>query len=427
MDDKSASEKDKQFIWHPYTQEKYASLPIVIEKGEGAYLYDENGNKFIDAISSWWVNAHGHANPFIIEKISIQLKKLEQVIFAGFTHLPAINLAERLLNILPSNQKKIFYSDNGSTAVEVALKMAIQYWSNTGIPKSKILALKNGFHGDTFGSMSVSGRGLFSGKFNDLLFDVEFIDVPTKGNEKAVRAQFNEKTANGSIAAFIFEPLVQGAAGMVMYEPGILDELLMECAKNDIITIADEVMTGFYRTGRMFACDYLSVSPDIFCLSKALTGGFMPLGVTSCSASIFEAFYSDDPSKTLYHGHSYTANPLACTAALAGLDLLEERDTLDNIIRIRNTHYDFVMRLRKNEKVIDARSKGVILAIELKTKHPGYLNKIKTDAISYFIEKGIIIRPLGNILYVLPPYCISENDMTYVYQIIEDFISTHEF
>lgn len=419
------SERDLQHIWHPYTQMKDAEI-IGIVKGEGAYLYDESGKRYIDAVSSWWVNTHGHAHPYIAQKISEQLGKLEHVIFAGFTHQPAVELAERLLKHLPENQNKIFYSDNGSTAVEVALKMALQYWQNKGLKRQKIIAFRNAYHGDTFGAMSVSGRSLFTEAFRSLLFEVLFIEAPVKGNEDKAYEELKAAVHKDEPAVFIFEPLVQGAAGMIMYEPEILNRMIALCRENKILSIADEVMTGFYRTGKFFATDYFTAKPDIICMSKGITGGFMPLGVTSCSNDIFDAFISDDNLKTLYHGHSYTANPLSCTAALASLDLYEKADCLENILRINKRHSDFLEKLKKHTKVANINLRGTILAIEVKTSgSTNYLNDLRTKAYRYFLDKGIIMRPLGNIIYMIPPYCISNKDLDHIYSSIVEFLDTY--
>lgn len=418
------SERDKASIWHPYTQMQTADLPIAIVKGEGVHLFDDKGNKYIDAVSSWWVNIHGHAHPYIAEKVYDQLKQLEHVIFAGFTHPKAIELAEALLMKLPENQTKIFYSDNGSTAVEVALKMAFQYWQNSGEKRPKIIAFKNAYHGDTFGAMSVSGRSAFTKPFNDFLFDVEFIEVPSKGNEtKSIESLIsNIRHQTSGIAAFIFEPLVQGTAGMVMYEPEPLNQLLKICKENNILTIADEVMTGFGRTGKMLAIDHLTETPDIVCLSKGITGGTMALGVTSCSEEIYKAFLSDDKIKTFFHGHSYTANPIACSAALASLELFDKENTLKNIERISRKHKAFVGQNYKTTHQF--RQQGTILAIELNTsENSSYFNSIRDKAYKFFLEKGIILRPLGNVIYVLPPYCINDEDLNYIYSSITQFIN----
>lgn len=419
------AERDRKIIWHPYTQMQTHGLPIAIVKGREIYLFDEDGKKYIDAISSWWVNLHGHSHPYIAEKIYKQSKILEHVMFAGFTHLAAIELAERLLKILPENQSKIFYSDNGSTAVEVALKMSFQFWKNKKESKTKIIAFRNAYHGDTFGAMSVSGRNAFTQPFSSLLFDVIFIDVPLKGKERLAIQQMKKaiRQNKNNIAAFIFEPLVQGAGGMIMYGKNALDELIKICQKNSIITIADEVMTGFGRTGKMFASDYLENLPDVFCMSKGLTGGTMALGITSCKQEIFDAFLSDDKTKTFFHGHSYTANPLACTAAIASLYLLEKKSCQKQIQKITGCHNDFKEIISKNSKVREVRNTGTILAIELNTSLSNtYFDSIRDQAYSFFIQKGILIRPLGNVLYLMPPYCISRNDLKYIYKTIEEFI-----
>ena len=418
----SITEKDKENIWHPYTQMKDAKPPIVITRGEGTYLFDEEGNKYIDAISSWWVNTHGHAHPHIAEKVSEQLNTLEHTIFAGFTHPKAVELAERWLNVLPANHSKIFYSDNGSTAVEVAVKMALLYWNNQGITKTKILAFKNAFHGDTFGAMSVSGRGAFTEPFRSLLFDVIFIDAPvTQTSVCASLEQLEKAVANNDVAAFIFEPLIQGAAGMVMYEPEALDEMIKCCKENDVLTIADEVMTGFGRTGKFFATDFLNEKPDIICMSKGLTGGTMALGATSCTQDIYDAFLSGDKSKTFFHGHSFTANPLACAAACASLDIFDKPETWENIKRIEQKHAVFFDEIKDNPAIKEVRQKGTILAIELNTDgDTSYFNPLRDKLYDFFIERKIIIRPLGNVIYVLPPYCIFDDDLNTIYKAIAD-------
>jgi len=416
-------ERDQKVIWHPYTQMKNALTPIPIVSGEGVYLYDETGKKYIDAVSSWWVNIHGHANPHIAEKVAAQLKTLEHVIFAGFTHEPAVLLAERLLPLLPGKQDKIFYSDNGSTAVEVALKMCFQYWNNAGnTEKKKVLAFKDAYHGDTFGAMSVSGRSIFTNPFNELLFDVEFIDLPNEENIESLKAKV--ESLSPKLACFIFEPLILGAGGMQMYEAKYLDELLSACKLNDVLTIADEVMTGFGRTGTYFACEQLEHEPDIFCLSKGLTGGTMPLGVTSCNEKIFEAFYSDDKLKTLYHGHSFTANPVACAASLASMDILLQEETLANITRVVQRHAAFFETIKNHPKVRTIRQTGTIIALEWETGNDtSYLSGLRDQLYNYFLSKGIILRPLGNIIYILPPYVISDEDLTYIYQTIQQALT----
>lgn len=412
MLNKTILERDRKVTWHPFTHQKEAKYPLNIVKGEGVYLIDENGNKYIDAFSSWWVNLHGHANKYIAEKIYEQAKTLEQVAFSDFTHAPAVTLAERLLSHLSENQSKIFYSDNGSTSVEVALKMAIQYHSNIGKPKHKIIAFENGYHGDTFGSMSVAERNVFNNPFAPFLFEVELIPPPIAGKEQASLRQFDHALKSEDVCAFIFEPLVQGAGGMLMYETEALEKILKLCKAHHCITIADEVMTGFGRTGKFLATDFLKQKPDIICLSKGITGGFMPLGVTSCAQFIYDAFVSDDKTKTFYHGHSYTANPLACAAANASLDLLEKPETQQQIELISVFFQQMKKKYENHPEIIECRNKGTIFAMELKT--PGgtsYLNELGKKVAAFFLQKGIIIRPLGNVLYFLPPYCINQSQL----------------
>jgi len=411
-------ERDKKVIWHPYTQMKGALPQLPIVKGEGVYLIDEQNKRYIDAVSSWWVNIHGHANAHIAAKVSAQLLQLEHVIFAGFTHEPAVLLAERLLPLLPGKQEKVFYSDNGSTAVEVALKMCFQYWSNKGNKqRKKVLAFKDAYHGDTFGAMSVSGRSIFTHPFTELLFDVEFIDLPNEGNISYLTARIEQ--LKSALACFIFEPLILGAGGMQMYEAKYLNQLVNACQANEILCIADEVMTGFGRTGTYFACEQLIARPDLFCLSKGLTGGTMPLGVTTCNSKIFEAFLSDDKLKTLYHGHSFTANPVACSASLASLDILLAPETLVNIKRIEKQHSIFKDEIANHPKVKTVRQTGTIIAIEWETgESTTYLSSLRDKLYTYFLNKGIVLRPLGNIIYILPPYIITNEELTYIYRTI---------
>jgi adenosylmethionine-8-amino-7-oxononanoate aminotransferase len=411
-------ERDLSVIWHPYTQMKTAAPPIPIVRGEGACLYDESGKCYIDAVSSWWVNIHGHAHPYIAQKVAEQLNKLEHVIFAGFTHEPAVELAERILKILPDNQSKVFYSDNGSTAVEVAIKMCLQYWHNKGIQRTKILALKNAYHGDTFGAMAVSGRSAFTAAFDSLLFEVEFIDLPNDSNIQILKSHISYLKSD--LACFIFEPLVQGAGGMLMYEAMYLDELMAHCRQEGVLMIGDEVFTGFGRTGKPFACDHLSTQPDIMCFSKGLTGGTMAMGLTTCAQQIYDAFLSDDKLKTLFHGHSYTANPVTCSAALASMDLFVAESTKENIRRIEDSHRRFALNIKDHPKIQATRQTGTILAMEWATgSDTSYFNTLRDKLYNYFLDAGIILRPLGNILYILPPYCITDDQLSYIYGKIE--------
>ncbi|MEO6303454.1 MAG: adenosylmethionine--8-amino-7-oxononanoate transaminase [Bacteroidia bacterium] len=419
----SIEEKDKQFVWHPFTHQLNSKTPINIVKGEGVYFFDDKGNKYIDAISSWWVNLHGHCNPYISKKVGEQLLQLEHSIFSDFTHVPAVTLAERLLGHLPKNQSKIFYSDNGSTSVEVALKMTLQYWHNQKINKNLFIAFENAYHGDTFGGMSVGARNVFNNAFENSLFNVAHIPLPNEENIDELKELIRFWSHQHHVAGFIFEPLVQGAAGMLMYEAEYLDQLIEVCKENNIITIADEVMTGFGRTGTFFANDHLKNKADIICLSKGLTGGYMPLGVTSCAQFIYDAFLSEDKTKTFFHGHSYTANPTACSAALASLDLLEKEGCQQQIKMIEQQHLQFKNKIKSNSKLKDVRVIGTIIAFELDTKeHTHYLNNASENIAEFFLKKGILLRPLGNIFYIIPPYVITEKELVNVYSAIEEFL-----
>lgn len=413
----SLTERDAKVIWHPYTQHKDILPPIPVIKGKGTLLFDDKGQSYIDAISSWWVNIHGHGHPYIAKKIYEQASELEHVIFTGFTHEPAVELAERLLPLLPGDFSRIFYSDNGSTAVEVAIKMAIQYWRNEGaVTRTKILAFRHSYHGDTFGAMSVSERSLFTAPFNDYLFEVVFIDAPTRENIYELLSLVRKQGSD--IACFIYEPLLQAAGGMRIYDAQLLDELLAEVAGQGILCIADEVLTGFGRTGRLFAGEYLRHKADIICLSKGLTGGTMALGVTAATERLFEAFLSDDKKKTLFHGHSFTANPIACAASLASLDLLLEENTLQSIRHITHRHEAFLEVLSLYPIVKNARAIGTILAFELNTGRDGYINAIGPALTKEALARGIYLRPLGNTVYIMPPYCITEKEMDQVYDFL---------
>lgn len=416
----TTTEKDQQYLWHPYTQHKTAATPIAISKGEGALLWDENGKEYIDAIASWWVNPFGHSNKFIADAIYSQLTTLEHVLFGGFTHQPAVLIAEKLMQILPSNQQKIFFSDNGSTAVEVAIKVALQYFYNKGEKRTTIIAFENAFHGDTFAAMAASGISFYTQAFQGMFIDVVRISVPVKGNEEACFESLRESIKNHNVAGFIFEPLVQGAAGMVMYEAESLDKLISICKENNIITIADEVMTGFGKTGKNFACDYLTEQPDVLCLSKALTGGTIPMAITSFTQELFDGFYSDDINKALFHGHTFTANPTGCAAALASLELLQTDAIQDNIARVNRRHLLFQEYIEKHPKVSTTRVLGVIFALEIKIDGAeSYYGTLRNKLYNFFIENGIILRPVGNIVYILPPYIISDAQLEKVYQIVE--------
>ena len=414
------SQRDKLYNWHPYTQHKTAQDFPAIVKAKGTLLWDENGKEYIDAIASWWVNPYGHSNEFIANAIYKQLTTLEHVLFGGFTHEPAVLLAEKLMEILPSNQKKLFYSDNGSTAVEVAIKVAMQYFFNKNIKKTKIIAFENAFHGDTFAAMAASGISFFTEAFQGSLLEVIRIPVPVSGQEEIAVQTLNDLVTTNEFAAFIFEPLVQGAAGMVMYEAKFLDKMIAICHKNDVFTIADEVMTGFGKTGKTFATDYLENKPSMMCLSKALTGGTIPMAITTFTQEIFNGFYDDDTNKALFHGHTFTANPTGCAAAIASITLMQTTEIQDNIKNINLSHLAFQDRIKTHSKVATTRVLGVIFALEIKVAtQESYYGTMRNKLYNFFIENGILLRPVGNIIYILPPYIITENELQKVYTTIE--------
>ncbi len=415
------SERDQKYNWHPYTQHKLTKPAIAISKGKGALLWDENGKEYIDAIASWWVNPYGHSNQFIADAIYRQLTSLEHVLFGGFTHEPAVLLSEKLMEILPSNQKKIFYSDNGSTAVEIALKVALQFFYNKGEKRTKIIAFENAFHGDTFAAMAASGISFFTEAFRGSLIEVVRIPVPVKGKEQACFEALESLVKTNEFAGFIFEPLVQGAAGMVMYETFALDKILKICKEDKIFTIADEVMTGFGKTGKNFACDYLELQPDMMCISKALTGGTIPMAITTFTQELFDGFYDDDVNKALFHGHTFTANPTGCVAALASLELLQSDEMQQNISRVNQMHLKFQEKIRSHSKVATTRVLGVIFALEIKREGAeSYYGDFRNKLYDFFIANGIILRPVGNIVYILPPYVISDFQLEKVYSVVEE-------
>ncbi|RUT69730.1 adenosylmethionine--8-amino-7-oxononanoate transaminase [Flavobacterium cupreum] len=417
------TEKDSQYLWHPYTQHKTSQTPIAITRGKGALLWDENNKEYIDAIASWWVNPFGHSNTIIADAIYKQLTTLEHVLFGGFTHEPAIQVAEKLMEILPKNQQKIFFSDNGSTAVEVAIKVALQYFFNKNEKRTTIIAFENAFHGDTFAAMAASGISFYTQAFQGMFIDVVRIPVPVKGQEEVSFKALKAVIESHNCAGFIFEPLVQGAAGMVMYEPEALATLIGICKENKVLTIADEVMTGFGKTGKTFAMDYVAEQPDMICLSKALTGGTIPMAITTFTQDVFDAFYDDDINKALFHGHTFTANPTGCAAALASIDLLQTEEMQNNIQRIHERHLSFQQKIEKHPKVVTARTLGVIFAVEIKSDAAeSYYGSMRTKLYNFFIDKGVILRPVGNIVYILPPYIMTDEQLQKVYTTIEEAI-----
>lgn len=413
--------KDLQFVWHPFSQKEDDDLMLVADHAKGSKVYTTDGRELIDIVSSWWVNMHGHSHPYIAEKIHEQALKMEHVIFAAFTHGPAVELAERIVKLTPDGLDRVFFSDNGSTAVEVALKMAIQLRKIQGYKQVQVLALHNSYHGDTFGAMAVGERSIFTSYHQDMLFDVEFLKLPDNELDWQIFEKTCDKNRGG---VFIYEPLVQGAGGMLMYSPETLQKMQQICRNNDILLIADEVMTGFGRTGKMFASEYSQISPDFMCLSKGLTGGAMPMSLTLCSNDTYELFKASK-DRVFYHGHSYTANPLACAAALASLDLFEMENTMQKIAQIAEWHRAFAERLISCAKVKNIRQQGTILAFDIfSEEETGYLNSLRRKVLEFFSNNGVLLRPLGNTLYVLPPYSLTEEEHGLVCDVILRFLCT---
>lgn len=410
---------DSAHVWHPYTQHHLAPLPVPVARAEGAWLYDTNGRPILDAISSWWVTTHGHCHPRIVQAIAEQARTLDQVIFAGFTHAPAAELAAALVQRLPAGLTRVFYSDDGSTAVEVAIKLSLQSFANRGEPRRLIAALEHAYHGDTFGAMAAGARGVFTHMYEPLLFDVARLPDPSEGDtlgalEALLHARGHE------LAAVIVEPLVLGASGMRTYDEAILRGIRERTAAAGVHLIADEVMTGFGRTGAMFACERAGVHPDLICLSKGITGGVLPLGATVATEAIFEAFRSEDRRKTFFHGHSYTANPIACAAALASLSLFDE-DCDAARARIAATHARHLRALQGVPGVRAVRQIGTVAAVELDAGD-GYLSDIGRELAAFSLQEGVLVRPLGNVAYCLPPYCISDDELERVYRVLTRFL-----
>ena len=424
-------------IWHPFTQAALDPPPLRVQRGDGACLILEDGRRILDAISSWWVNLHGHANPRIAAAIAAQAARLEQVIFAGFTHAPAEELAARLRRWIPPQISHLFFSDNGSTAVEVAIKLAVQYWSNLGFPERvEIAALEHGYHGDTAGAMSASDDSPFTAPFRSLRFPVHRVHsaycyrcpVGLRRDSCHIEcAQSLEKllSERGSrIAAVIVEPLLQGAGGMIVHPVEFLQKVRSLCSRHGVLLIADEVLTGFGRTGSMFACSQAGVVPDILCLSKGLTGGFLPMALTLCTDSVEAAFRSEDRRRTFFHGHSYTANPLACAAACENLRIFDEEPVFERIAAIARIHAERLAALRALPAVGDVRQIGTVAAIELRADDPGYLSGLRARLYDFFLERGVLLRPLGNVVYVLPPYVIAPDDLHRVHDVIAEAVRT---
>ena len=411
---------DAAHVWHPYTQHYQSPMPVPIARAEGSWLYREDGTRILDAISSWWVTTHGHCRPEIVEAIAEQARTLDQVIFAGFTHEPAALLASALVSRLPRGLNRVFFSDNGSTAVEVAIKLSVQSFANAGSPRRLVAALEHAYHGDTFGAMAAGARSVFTQMYEPLLFEVARLPDPSEGDTlAALEALITER--GSELVAVIVEPLILGAGGMRVWDESVLQGIRERTRAAGVHLIADEVMTGFGRTGPLFACDRADVQPDLICLSKGITGGVLPLGATVTTEAIFDAFRSEDRRKTFFHGHSYTANPIACAAALASLELFDEASE-DDRIRIEVGHARHLADLAGTSGVKAVRQLGTVAAVELDAA-PGYLSDIGRELAAFSLEQGVLIRPLGNVAYCLPPYCTTDDELQQVYTVLQRFLS----
>ncbi len=420
-------ERDSKYVWHPFTQVQTEPEILDIVEAKGTTLTARDGKTYLDCNSSWWVNVHGHGHPHIQKAINEQFEKIDHIIFAGATHEKGIELAERICNILPNNHfEKVFYSDNGSTAIEVALKMCFQYWHNQSTTKNRVLALEGAYHGDTFGAMSVGERDYFNKPFEPFFFDVDYLAFPTKESEEGLLNQAEKLFASNEFVALIVEPIIQGSAGMRTYRSEWLDKLVKIAKKHEVLVIFDEVMTGWGRTGKMFAMNHLSELPDIVCLSKGLTGGVLPLGLTVTTQKIFDAFLSPERVKAFLHGHSFTGNPIACAAACASIDLFEQKSTWENIERICKSNIEFATQLKTNTKIQDVRICGTILAIELKTGEGNtYFSSKRDENYLFFRNRGLLLRPLGNVIFINPPYSITTKELNYVYECILEFLNSN--
>jgi adenosylmethionine---8-amino-7-oxononanoate aminotransferase len=410
-------------VWHPFTQHALQPDATMIATGEGAWLETPDGRRILDAISSWWVITHGHRHPAIAAAIQKQADTLDQVIFAGFTHEPAERLAEKLLSIAPEHLEHVFYSDSGSTSVEVALKMALGFWRNIGEQRTKILALEHAYHGDTIGTMSAGARSVFSAAYEPLLFDVARLPFPEPGREDATLDALDKACRAEPIAALLVEPLILGAGGMLTYTSAVLAEMRRITSHHGTLLIADEVMTGFGRTGTLFACEQANISPDILCLAKGLTGGTLPLAATLSTAKVFDAHVSPDRTRTFFHSSSYTANPICCAAAVANLEIWETEPVRERIAELSQWQAQRLEPFRNDSRFSSTRQAGTIAALDLSVSDQGYLADIGPKLQSFFLTRNVLLRPLGNTIYVMPPYCITEDELDLVYAAIRDAAS----
>ncbi|MET0181027.1 MAG: adenosylmethionine--8-amino-7-oxononanoate transaminase [Novosphingobium sp.] len=408
-------------VWHPFTQHGLEEPIPLVTQAEGAALRTADGRRIIDAISSWWVTTHGHGHPRIVAAIAEQAAKLDQIIFAGWTHEPAETLARALCDLMPSALTRVFFSDSGSTSVEVALKMALGFWHARGEPRHRIVVMEHGYHGDTIGAMSVGARGVFNRTYAPLLFDVTTIPFPDEGREQATLDALDAACADRA-AAFLVEPLVLGAGGMLIYPAWVLAEMHAICARHGVLFVADEVMTGWGRTGTLLACDQAGVVPDLLCLSKGLTGGSLPLAVTLAAEPIYQAHYATDRARMFFHSSSYTANPIACAAANANLAVWREEPVAARVATLGERQRSRLAALAAAAPIAHPRALGTIAAFKIGGEGT-YLSALAPQLLAFFRERDVLLRPLGNTVYVMPPYCIDEPDLDRVYQVIAEAVS----
>lgn len=409
-------------IWHPFTQHGLEPDMLQIANAKGAWLESANGQRIFDAVSSWWVITHGHCHPKIVAAIQKQAATLDQVIFAGFTHGPAEQVARRLIDMAPAGLGQVFFSDSGSTSVEVALKMALGYWRNRGEARSRILALEHAYHGDTVGTMSAGARGVFNAAYQPLLFDVGRIPFPQRGHEQRTLDALDAACSKGDVAAFIVEPLILGAGGMLMYSAETLSQMRRICTHHNVLFIADEVLTGFGRTGRIFASEHAEISPDILCLAKGLTGGSLPLAATLATSDIFDAHASTDRARMFFHSSSYTANPIACAAAEANLAIWQDEPVLERVADLTAMQSNALIPFGSDRRFKNVRQLGTITAVDLAGAADGYLADVVLPLRAACLKRGVLLRPLGATLYVMPPYCTTTAELTTAYAMIAEAV-----
>lgn len=424
-------------IWHPFTNGALDPPPLKVARAEGVYLELEDGRRILDGVSSWWVNLHGHTNPKIAAAIAAQARKMEHVMMAGFTHQAAEEFVERLQKWIPEELTQVFFSDDGSTAVEVALKLAVQFFHNQGRgAKHEIVALQYGYHGDTAGAMSVSDDSPFTDAFQSMISPIHRVHsahcyrCPVGKKRESCHIECREQLAalladrGEKIAAVIVEPLLQAAGGMVVHPVEFLRDVRALCTQHDVLLIADEVLTGFGRTGQMFACGLAGIVPDLMCLSKGITGGFLPMGATLTSQRIKDGFDSENRMHTFYHGHSYTGNALACAAANASLQIFDEESVFDRIHTITKITAERLKQFPGMPAVAETRHLGTVGIVELVAEDSGYLSAMKPKLYRFFLDRGVLLRPLGNVVYVLPPYVIAPDELHRVYDVIVEAMQT---